>query len=178
MQTEQVEHRPVGVVIGRGHGARQHGSRLAGENRICARQKAERLFRHGKPCSSGREAHDGFRHENAGGGDHRQSFVKRNIRLVRQGSAGDLGQNVDGNRFRMRLESGQGLQQRDAVCNTFAESQNTAGANRNPGLADRLNRVQPILVSPSGDDGLVVRFGSVEVMIIGVQSSFLQTPGL
>ena len=78
----------------------------------------------------------------------------------------------------MRGERGDRVDQADVVLGLFAQTENTACADVNPGVGNVLERRQALVVGARRDDGGIVFPARIDVMIIRREACFLELLGL
>ena len=93
-----------------------------------------------------------------------------------QGYAGDRQQEIDRHGLGLQLAQPQG--QLDHVGVLLAHADDPAGADFQPRLADRPERVEPILIRVRRADAGIEPLARVEVVVDPIDAARLQPPGL
>ena len=71
-------------------------------------------------------------------------------------------------------QRGQAMQQADAVLIAFPHAQNASAAHLDAGSADVLQRLQPLLIHPRGDDAAVELGRGIKVVVVGGEPGLLE----
>lgn len=159
------------VAIGRQH-------LLAGEDGVGTGHEAgDLLFLRQRDAARG-ETDDGGRQDDTSGGNGAQQLVKGDHLAVAERGALDGNEGVDGERFGVRGQVGDGMDEADAVGVGLAEAQDAAGADIDAGVADVRQSLQALVVGAGCDDGGVELARGVEVVVVGSQAGVLELLGL
>ena len=90
----------------------------------------------------------------------------------------DLHQVVDRHRLGLRVEARELRDQRGALATRFAHADDAAAADREPGVAHAVERVETVLVLARRDDLAVELRRGVEVVVVVVEAGVLERLGL
>ena len=147
---------------------------VAVEDRIRSREEAQRLDAVAQLAPARGEPHHRPRHRDSRDGDgaHELERVDRFGAIQRR--AFDLYQVIDRHRLGIRIEVGELRDQARALRARFPHADDPAAADMEPGVANALERFQTIAIGARGDD-LAVELGRrVEVVVVVIESGFLQ----
>ena len=139
-QSEALEQ----ALIGRRVGIARRQQLLAVENRVRAREEAQRLQLVAEIAAARRQPHVRARHQDPRNGDAAHELERIERRGRRERRARDRHELVDRHAFGLRRERRERVQQADAIGARLAHADDAAAADLHAGRAHALERLEPI----------------------------------